>query len=320
LDDPVRPHGEIALGAILGFTTIANSGNLLCNSGQSVLGWMSPGSTFTELPIPEATYGSPKLSPDGGRAAVAVGQAPPDIWVVDLARGTRLRLTSTGGTTPIWSPDGSRIAYASTDTGIMSIAADGSGTPETLVPRQDQMTIFPTSWSPDGKSLVFQAESRGAGRGTRNRDIWILRLGDKHVPLLASPSDERGGVVSPNGQWLAYASSVSGREEIYLRAIGGGGATIPVSTSGGTLPKWSASGDAVYFLAAAPPRMMRAPVSGTPPQIGPPVAVASLPAAMNGLDVAADGRLLIAQQKTTTASIDALHILLNWGPSLGRKP
>jgi Tol biopolymer transport system component/predicted Ser/Thr protein kinase len=282
----------------------------------SVLGWMSPGSTFAELAIPEAVYASPKISPDGRRAAVVVGQAPPDIWVVDLARGTRLRLTSTGGTSPIWSPDGSRVAYASVDTGIMSIAADGSGMPEVLTSRQGQIAMFPTSWSPDGKIIAIQSQGRSAGQATRNRDIWMLRLGEKPVPFLTSPSDERGGDISPNGQWLAYASSVSGREEIYLRALGGAGGTIPVSTSGGTLPRWSASGDALYFLAAAPTRMVRVSVSGTPPQIGTPVTVASLPAAMNGLDVAADGRLLIAQQKASAGSIDALHILLNWGASL----
>jgi len=281
----------------------------------STLGWMTPGSAVKEIAIPPAEYGWARVSPDGRRAAAAIGVAPPDIWVMDLERGTRLRLTSSGGSNPIWSPDGSRIAYNTQEEGILSIAADGSGAPEPILPRQQRMTVFPTSWFPDRKSIVATAEDRGAGRGTRNRDIWIVRAGEKPVPLLASPADERGGAISPDGRWLAYASSASGREEVYVRALAGGGATIPVSSDGGTLPMWSPSGDAVYFLAAGP-RLMRASFKSNPPDVGPAALAASLPPTMGGVDVASDGRFLIVNQKQEAAARDALHVLLNWGPSL----
>jgi Tol biopolymer transport system component len=281
----------------------------------SVLGWMTPASAMTPIALPPADYRSPVLSPDGRLAAVTAGAAPPDIWVVNLERGTRLRLTSTGGSVPVWSPDGSRIAYSSPDTGLMSIAANGGGTPEVILPRQDGKSVFPTSWSPDARSLVITAEDRGAGGSVRNRDIWIVRPGEKPEPALASSADERGGVVSPDGHWLAYASAVSGREEIYLRRFNDAGGTIPVSTDGGTLPKWSRTGDALYFLANGP-RLMRASVRGNPPHVGAPVVAMSLPAAMGGIDVAGDGRVLIVMQKNDTAARDALHILLNWGQSL----
>ena len=287
------------------------------NKGGStaVLGWMTPASAMTPIAIPAADYRTPVLSPDGRLAAVTAGAAPPDIWVVNLERATRLRLTSTGGSAPIWSPDGRRIAYASPDTGLMSIAADGGGTPEVILPRQDGKSVSPTSWSPDGKSLVVTAEDRAAGGSVRNRDIWIVRRGEKPQPVLASAADERGGVVSKDGRWLAYASGVSGREEIYLRSFTSAGGTIPVSNDGGTLPTWSRAGDALYFLATGP-RLMRVPISGTPPQVGAPAVVMTLPVAFGGLDVAADGRVLLVMQKEDAAARDALHILLNWGHSL----
>jgi eukaryotic-like serine/threonine-protein kinase len=281
----------------------------------SLLGWMTPASAMTALAIPAADYRTPVLSPDGRLAAVTVGAAPPDIWVVNLERGTRLRLTSTGGSSPIWSPDGSRIAYASNDTGLMSIAADGGGTPEVILPRQASKSLLPTSWSPDGKSLVVTVQDRAAGPGLRNRDIWIVRPGQKPTTFLGSPADERGGMVSKDGRWLAYASSVSGREEIYLRGFNGAGGTIPVSNDGGTSPIWLPAGDALYFLASGP-RLMRAPVRGNPPQVGAAAVVMTLPATIGGLDVAADGRVLLVMQKNEPAARDALHILLNWGATL----
>jgi Tol biopolymer transport system component/predicted Ser/Thr protein kinase len=292
------------------------------NSGgtKSVMGWVTPGGSFKELPIPADQYGPPRLSPDSRRAVVAVGQAPPDIWVVDLARGTRLKLTSSGGNNPIWSPDGSRIAYSSADTGLMSIAADGGGTPEVLVPRPERMVLTPTSWSPDGAAILATAEDRGAGRGTRNRDLWLIR-DKKAEPLLATPADERAGAISPNGQWLAYASSASGREEVYVRPFGRSGGTIPVSSGGATIPQWSPAGDALYFFmeGARPgegPRVMKASFRGNPPEVGAPEAVISLPVSFAGFNPALDGRFLVVQQKAGAASVDALHILLNWGASL----
>jgi dipeptidyl aminopeptidase/acylaminoacyl peptidase len=287
---------------------------------SSALGWISPGSNFVPLAAPEAEYGPPRLSPDGRRAAVAVGTAPSDIWIIDLNRGTRLRLTSSGGGNPVWSPDGTRIAYSSFDTGLMSIAADGGGTPEPLLPRPERVSLTPTSWSPDGTTVVATAEDRGAGRGVRNRDIWLIR-DKKAEPLLASPADERAASISPNGQWLAYSSSVSGREEVYVRPFGRSGGTIPVSSGGATIPQWSDAGDALYFIAegARPgdaPRLMRATFRGNPPEVGAPAAAFTLPASFGGVAPAPDGRFLVVQKRADAASSDALHILLNWGASL----
>jgi Tol biopolymer transport system component len=159
----------------------------------------------------------------------------------------------------------------------------------------------------------------GAVRGTATSGSSATR---RPEPLLASAADERGGAISPNGQWLAYASSVSGREEVYVRPFGRSGGTMPISSGGATLPQWSNAGDALYFLmeGARPgdgPRVMRAAFRGDPPEIGEPMAVLSLaPSVLGGAAPAPDGRFLVVQQKTGVGPIDALHVLLNWGRTL----
>jgi serine/threonine-protein kinase len=273
--------------------------------------WMTPGAS--PLPLPDADYRALMLSPDGRHAVVTIGTSPPDAWTIDLERGTRLRLTFAGAYSPIWSHDGSRIAFWNQAEGLMTVASDGSAKPERFGLRPENMVTTPASWSRDGKAIIVTAEDRGAGRGVRNRDILIMRAGEKPVPLLATAADERAASVSPDGRWFAYASSVSGREEVYVRPFEGGGATVPVSSDGGTLPRWGRQ-DTLYFLSAR--GIMRAPVTMNPLRVGAPSLVAAVPASLSGVDTTADGRVLIIQQKNEAASRDMLHVLLNWGPSL----
>ena len=277
----------------------------------STLRWV--GATSSAIPVPDADYRTPRLSPDGQRVVAAAGAAPSEIWVIDLERGTRLLVTSNGGTSPIWSHDGQRIIYLAATGELMMVGADGSGTPEVLLPRQESVSMSATSAAADGTFVVATAENRSAAAVSRNRDIWMVRTGQKPVPIVATPADERGGVVSPDGQWVAYSSSASGREEIYIRSLSPNGRTIPVSTQGGTAPRWP-RGDWLYFLGPRTP--MRAPVSRNPFGVGPAVEMTMLPL-NGGFDVHADGRILIVEPKAAAGGTrDALHVLLNWGASL----
>ena len=149
----------------------------------------------------------PRFSSDGTRVAFAVAQAEPagsdaDLWVLDVERGTRTRLTF-GGTNhrfyPVWSPDGRRLSYAEgsgTTNRVLVTSADGSGETETLLDRDERQ--FPMSWSPDGSALALYQGGGGGG----SRDLTILPLdGDDRtpVPFLSTPFQERGVSFSPNG-------------------------------------------------------------------------------------------------------------------------
>lgn len=193
---------------------------------------------------------SPMLSPDGKRLVVrrvtgSLG-ADSNIWVIDLEKGTGLRITSTFSQMPVWSPDGSRILH-NNGNNIVVKAANGSGDAEILL----QRTAFPTAWSPDGRFVLFME------RGVKTRtDLWVLPVfGDRKEYLLSnSPFDEQNPQLSPDGRWLAYTSDETGNNEIYVQSFSAdgklGAEKKRLSTTGGRLPIWRRDGSELFFIAS----------------------------------------------------------------------
>ncbi|HBB87995.1 MAG TPA: hypothetical protein DC047_10305 [Blastocatellia bacterium] len=183
------------------------------------------------------------ISPDGKRLAVKRNQ---NLWVVELEKGTALRITSTFSQMPVWSPDGSRIAYSEGTTGLTVRAANGSGDAEGLLAGAN----FPSAWSPDGRFIIF------VRRGVKTRmDIYALPLfGDrKEYLILNSPFNEQTPAFSPDGRWLAYTSDETGNYEIYVQSFSADGKLAAdkqrVSTNGGTYPLWRRDGSELFFVA-----------------------------------------------------------------------
>jgi len=191
------------------------------------------------------SFMNPRLSPDGRRAVVQ-GQSPEgsDVWVYDVVSGGAARLT-TGGNAflPTWSPDGRSVLFLSTRSGHEAFwlqAADGSSPPEMLF---EQDGMFYGSLSADGKTLVFQREVGDLWQ------LWTARARDPHSArrLLIEPFNDYMPAVSPDGHWLAYVSSASGREEVYVRAFPGPGSALQVSDAGGKEPVWSRDGSHLVY-------------------------------------------------------------------------
>ena len=108
---------------------------------------------------------------------------------------------------------------------------------------ESELDTFPTSWSPDGRLLAFDASSPDTGW-----DQWILPLdGGEPYKFLHSTFDESNGVFSPDGRWMAYTSDESGRGEVYLTPFPGPGRRWRVSTDGGLFPLWSRTGRELYY-------------------------------------------------------------------------
>ena len=197
-------------------------------------------------------YSYPRLSPDGGRLAVAVvdntaASSAIDLWVFDLDRGSRSRITFGGDNRyyPVWTPEGDRLAFSdgNFDANRIQIAsADGSGQTVALLEREGRQ--FPTSWSSDGSLLAFHEN-----HPETLRDLWVLPVGGDPEPFLVTPFQEGAPVFSPDGRWLAYVSDKSGQTEVYVQPYPGPGPEFTVSNAGGREPLWSPDGSELFYRA-----------------------------------------------------------------------
>jgi serine/threonine-protein kinase len=237
---------------------ISDSGSLIYVSGPStrertlsVAGLDG----ITSLDVPPGLYSSPRLSPDGTRIAV---QTTPGgffnvptgtIWVYDLRGQTAIRqLTQQGRNIhPIWTPDGKRVTFASDRGGPVSIywqPADG-GTPERLTTAAEGTQHLPDSWSPDGRTLVYQVLS-----STATVDLWAMSLDarDKPTPVATGKGRNHGAVFSPDGRWLAYGSTEqSALEQIIVEPFPQTGVKHQITRTEGAFPVWSRDGRSLFF-------------------------------------------------------------------------
>jgi Tol biopolymer transport system component len=197
------------------------------------------------------------LSPDGKRLAISVfdvTRRARDIWLHDLVRGVRTRFTlnQSENWSSAWSPDGSRLAFSASLSGILDMfekSANGAGS-ETRVGEAGGNNKYVRDWSPDGSAVLF---ATGRSRSQTGNDVWVLPLGKDGtvMPFLMTRFNEDEPLFSPDGHWVAYSSDESGRIEIYVTPYPGPGGKWQVSRAGGTEPVWARNGRALYYLEGA---------------------------------------------------------------------
>ncbi|MDH4351691.1 MAG: hypothetical protein OEW56_11130, partial [Gemmatimonadota bacterium] len=184
-----------------------------------------------------------RVSPDGkSLAASIVSGAEEQIWVHDLLRDTRRQLRVEGaniGRLRSWTPDGRAVAFWKGYT-LTTLPVDGGAQSE-WIQRGWPGSI---SFSPDGDQVVYTSAQGG------HRDLYSARRGDSvPQPLVATAHAETGGEIAPDGRWLAYVSDESGRSEVYVRPFppDRGTTTWPVTSDGGTEPRWSHTGRELFY-------------------------------------------------------------------------
>ncbi len=236
---------------------------LVSASDQGVLAYQSLGAGKTQLVwfdrsdkklgVVGATgdYSDLALSPD--EKQLAFSRLDPntgnvDVWLMDLTTGVPSRLTFDTAVdfSPVWSPDGKQIVFASVREGVPNLfqkMANGSG-PEVLLYRSP-LAKLPSDWSLDGHFLLCSL----IDPKTRF-DLSVISITDsrKAESFLQTPANERRAMFSPNGRWVVYESDESGKKEIYVQSFPASGAKWQVSESGGSQPRWRRDGKELFYL------------------------------------------------------------------------
>jgi Tol biopolymer transport system component len=272
----VRPEGSRYVGA-----SVSANGTLVYASDEGLasrqLTWFDRAGRALGTLGHAGPYNDIALSPDDSRVAISLETTSPenrDIWIIETARNMRTPITFDPGTeaSPVWSPDGTHIAFEGQRSGKVSLrqlVVNGTGTDESLVevvgtPSRPcdvrQCNILPSAWSADGRFIAYTF----LGSFPQTADVWILPLfGDrKPFPLVQTKFLEGSGTFSPDGRWIAYTTGEPGEPNVYVQPFLRTGGKSRVSPDGGHQPVWRADGQELFYL-AADGTMMTVPIDAT---------------------------------------------------------
>jgi len=281
-------------------------------SRARLLAWFDPDGQ------PRGTIGEPgdfwevRLSPDD--RDVAVTTLAPLLRTLDVAvvpadggRQELLSLAVAADRHPVWAPDGRAILYQSLQRGSPELLTrpthDAEAMPRTFP--GEQAAAAPTDWR-DGRVLAHAPDPASG------QDIWALdvRSGDRE-PAVQSAFNDTDGRWSPDGRSIAHVSDESGRADIYVRRVSGGG-RVRVSTAGGTRPRWSRDGRSLYFLRGS--WIMRAD-RGDAGDFGTPAPLFDL-GDVRDFDVAHRREAILALVPANEGRVPPVSVLVDWMSAL----
>jgi serine/threonine-protein kinase len=272
--DPDDPRGGATavpvLDGVLGVKTsgvsffdIAQSGTLVSVPGREAgaearLVWRDLEGKATALPGEPRNYQFFDISPDGKSALAQIGAGGGDgnIFMIDLSRGTANQVTFSGHDgTPFWTMDGRDMVWSRVNNGRVEIAKRSVlGSDSALVLTRSNLPLIASDVLPDGSAVVYSEY------GSVDADVWEVPIGGG-MPraLVQEPRSQSRGVVSPDGQWIAYVSDESGAREVCVRPMGRSGSRTQVSENGGISPMWSPDSRTLYYLSGG--GLVEAPLS-----------------------------------------------------------
>jgi Tol biopolymer transport system component len=273
----------------------------------------------------EAAYSNLEISPDGTRALVGVldaGLRTRDIWVLDLKRGVRSRVTTDPADerSASWSPDGGSIVYHGRNRDLFARPMGAGAEQPFLV---DGRSKDPRGFSPDGRFFVYRLSG-----GATSNDLWIKPVnppGDPR-PFLATAFNENYAEVSPDGRWIAYVSDKNevGRPDVFVAAFPSGAGEKLVSPSGGDVPKWRRDGRELFYL--TPDRMLMAVAvraAGDAIDVDAPKPLFQTEADRGPgpqFLVTHDGQRFLVNTRSDTGTQGSLAVVFNWRTMLRTQP
>jgi serine/threonine protein kinase len=266
---------------------------------------------------------SARVSPQQDRIALSIDVGAADIWVYDITRKVRTRLTfGPENTNPAWSPDGVWVAYSSVRNSrylIYRKRSDGSGSEELLL--DDEDIGLPTDWSRDGKYLIF---SRG-GIQANGEEVWALPVDGDRKPFVVVPhsgnSFTTDGALSPDGRFLAYTSTESGQLQVYVVPFLKGEGKWQVSRENGSLPQWSRDGKTLYYFTnnnafvTVPVKEQNGALQFGSPEVHGTVLVTFQ---QFFYDISADGKKVLLNSISDQGS-QSMSIISDWPATLNKK-
>ncbi|MFQ5652700.1 MAG: protein kinase, partial [bacterium] len=318
------------VGSGISYFTVSHTGRLVYIPGirnqDLELVWVDLRGKVEPLPLESGAYSEPRLSPDGARLAVTVGQAGGsdyDIWLYNLKSGSFNRFTfGKRMLNPAWSPDGKKLYFGANGRdkeGIWVKPIDGSSA-ETPFFRNTGPPLIPAYVTPDGSKLILNQLS-----GPTEGDILALDLIKKQEPvtLLSSGFFGLSGNLTPDGRFLAYATRESGVGGVFVTSFPDLKGKWQISSAGGTYPIWSPDGKALYYVSPLA-KMMAVSISTGPvfstgkPRILFDISDIYLPnIVVPNFDISPDGmRFIMIRNMHEDGKKQAFNVILNWAEEL----
>ena len=329
LGDPF-PIAEHLAPGVRGFEiycSVSDTNVLAYLSGEPAktqLTWFDRTGKLLEARGPSGFYIRLSLSPDEKQVAFENFNSADhgDIWISDLARATPSQFTFDPeyDRDATWSPDGSRIVFASNRGGVYNLyvkPASGAGSDELLL--KTDTFKRPTDWSRDGQFILYE----NLGQKT-SWDLWVLPLfGDrKPFPFVQTEAQELHGHFSPDGHWIAYTSNeAGGTNQVYVQGFPTSGGKWQISRDGGAQPRWSRDGKELFYV-SNDNKLMVVPVKADPSRFEPgvPRVLFDLHTRIipDNFGVSGDGQKFLINNRVEEAASPPATFVLNWTADLKR--
>ena len=313
-----------------GAFSASDNGLLVYQSGSPKSGidltWLDRSGHRLQTVVAGQALGDPSVSP-GGKDVVA-SIVDPATEIHQLVRfsaspgpGVRLTFGPASNGFPIWSPDGTRIAFSSDRGGGSLCAKPASGAGEEEVLFKTPGEAYPTDLSRDGRFLVYSLFAPGE----KTNALWILPLFGDLKPFLFARQGlkEPKARFSPDGKWIAYDSYESGVAEVYVTSFPDQKGKWQISQGGGTEPRWRGDGNEIYFLNSRNAVMASDVTTAGSFQAGTPHELFQIPVFYSNnewaYDVSPDGqRFLVVLPPARQTATFPITLVTNWAAGLMR--